>query len=379
MLKAKQKTNIAALATTALLLIACAAGTATRYVGAALVLALFPLVILLTNRRAAHSMRVGEVTLLLIVFATLLCGLTELTGVFVSFYKNPYFVSTRILLTTVLPTAALIVGSELIRARLVAQKSRVALVAAFVIGVTAELLAFGSLRGLSSVNRAMDLIGLTLLPALTGGALYQYVAKHYGALPNIAYRAITTLYLYFIPQTTALPEALISISRILLPIGILALLRALYEKQWKTVQKRTQKILSSIVTWALLLVTVSVAMLVSCQFRFGALVIATDSMTGEINVGDVVIYERYEGEPLAVGDVIVFQRNSIKVVHRIIEVACVDGEYRYTTKGDANEVQDAGYVTEKDIIGTTDLKVPGIGYPALCFAQLIEFDRKEVT
>jgi signal peptidase len=320
------------------------------------------------------------VLLLTGVFGVLFVALTELTGTFLVFYKNPYFVNSKTAITTVLPIALLIVGSELLRVRIVTQKkNRVASIAIFVACVAAEVLAFGSLSGIGSINRAMDLIGMTLIPAITGGVLYHFVAKRYGAAPNIVYRVLTSLYIYFIKNTTALSEALVACAKILLPLGILALLIALYEKRQKTVRGRGSKIASSLITWVLLVVTVATAMLVSCQFRFGALVIATDSMTGEINVGDVIVYERYDGEPLAVGDVIVFQRSSIKVVHRVIEIDYEDGEYRYVTKGDYNEVRDAGYVTEKDIIGTTNVKLPGVGYPALWLNHIIENSRKEVT
>lgn len=380
MLQAKHKLNIVALAAAVLLVAACALGSAARYAGASLMLALVPLVLILIPRSAQRSLRSREVLLLSGVFGVLFVALTEITGTFLGFYKNPYFVTAKTAFTTVLPIALLIVGSELMRVRIVTQKkNRLASAAIFVACVAAEVLAFGSLSGFRSIHRVMDLVGMTLLPAVTGGVLYHFTAKRYGALPNIVYRVITTLYIYFIQNTTALSEALVACAKILLPLGILALLIALYEKRQKTVRGRGSKIASSVITWVLLLVTVATAMLVSCQFRFGALVIATDSMTGEINVGDMIVYERYEGEPLAVGDVIVFQRNSIKVVHRVIEVDCVEGEYRYTTKGDHNEVRDAGYVTEKDIIGTTNVKLPGVGYPALWLNHIIETSRKEVT
>lgn len=373
MLQAKHKLNSVALAAAVLLVAACALGSGARVTGAALMLVLVPLAFILIPRSAQRSLRSREVLLLSGVFGVLFVALTELTGTFLGFYKNPYFVTAKTAFTTVLPEVLLIVGSELLRVRVVTQKkNRVASVAIFVACVAAEVLAFGSLAGIRTINQAMDLIGMTLVPAITGGVLYHFVAKRYGAAPNIVYRVLSSLYIYFIKNTTALSEALVACAKILLPLGILALLIALYEKKPKTVRGRGSKIASSLITWVLLILTVATAMLVSCQFRFGALVIATDSMTGEINVGDVIVYERYDGEPLAVGDVIVFQRNSIKVVHRIIEVGCVEGEYRYVTKGDHNEVRDAGYVTEKDIVGTTNVKLPFVGHPALWLNHIIE-------
>ena len=43
-------------------------------------------------------------------------------------------------------------------------------------------------------------------------------------------------------------------------------------------------------------------MVVSGRFRYGTLVIGTGSMTGTINKGDIIIYERYEKEELEIGE-----------------------------------------------------------------------------
>ena len=119
-------------------------------------------------------------------------------------------------------------------------------------------------------------------------------------------------------------------------------------------------------------IIVSVAMLVSCQFRFGALVIATESMTGEINKGDVIVYERYDGQAVKEGQVIVFLQDGTRIVHRVVAVENIGGEVRYYTKGDANEVLDRGYRVASDIVGTTDMKLAFIGYPTLWIREIIK-------
>jgi len=113
-------------------------------------------------------------------------------------------------------------------------------------------------------------------------------------------------------------------------------------------------------------------MLISCQFRFGALVIATDSMTGEINKGDVIIYEQYDDQEIREGQIIVFSQQTNKIIHRVVRIEEIGGEVRYYTKGDANYAEDPGYRTEADIVGLTDLKVAYIGYPTLWLHELLE-------
>ena len=92
-------------------------------------------------------------------------------------------------------------------------------------------------------------------------------------------------------------------------------------------------------------------MVVSCRFRYGTLVIGTGSMTGTINKGDIIIYERYEKEELEIGEIIVFKTENVFVIHRIIDKKSVGEEIRYYTKGDANQQGDKGFSTQKNIVG----------------------------
>ena len=181
-------------------------------------------------------------------------------------------------------------------------------------------------------------------------------------------------------MTSGISDALVSFMKIMLPLGLLALIKATCEQKRK-VPSRALRSVSIAITTCLLVVTLSVAALVSCQFRYGVLVIATESMTGELNVGDLALFERYDGEVIEVGQVVIFQKNNSqnKIVHRVIEMNVVDGEARYITKGDANPDPDVGYVTKDEIIGISSAKIPAIGHGALFLHNIIENNRKEVT
>ena len=113
-------------------------------------------------------------------------------------------------------------------------------------------------------------------------------------------------------------------------------------------------------------------MLISNRFTYGLLVIATESMTGEINKGDAVVFERYDGQVIEEGQVIVFEQNGAMIVHRVVDIQRVNGENRYFTKGDANESQDAGYIRKSDIRGLADLKIPCVGYPTILLHSLFQ-------
>ena len=62
------------------------------------------------------------------------------------------------------------------------------------------------------------------------------------------------------------------------------------------------------------------------------------------------------------GDAITFYRNGELVTHRVVEINT--DEKTYTTKGDANQVNDVQPVAWSDVVGVPVFDVPVLGYPA---------------
>lgn len=350
----------------------------SRIVAAVLLLLATPAVCILIKKRASLSINKREVLLLVTVLAVLFVIMTHMSGFLFGHYKNPYFIKPKILLNTALPLLIIIIGGEIIRSVLLAQKNRIVSVVSFMICLVLEVLMFSSIPGIKSFNKFMDLVGLTLFPALSSNVYYHYISKNFGAIPNIAFRAIMALNIYFLPTAAAMPDALEACLKIIFPIFMLAFVSALYAKK-KTYAVKKGKKLGMITTALAVIIIVSSAMLISCQFRFGALVIATGSMTGEINKGDMIIYERYDGQTIEEGQVIVFMDNSSRVVHRVVKIENIGGEIRYYTKGDANEDLDTGYRLKSDIVGLTDIKLAYVGYPTLWLRETINNLGKEGT
>ena len=322
------------------------------------------------RKRSSHSISKKEVLMLSTIIGVIFVILVEMTGLYFGFYKNPSFVTPKLLLTAILPLIVVIITTEIIRSTLLDQKNKFASVMAFLSCLTAEVLAFSTISGITSFNRFMDLVGLTLFPAISANIYYHYASRRFGMIPNITLRLILTLYIYFIPSYTAMSDALLVCAKIFLPIILLVLFSSLYSKKKKNAVKKENK-LAPVGTALSAVVIVLIAMLISCQFKYGAVVIATESMTGEINKGDMIIYERYEGQTINEGQVIVFLDNGNRIIHRVVKIEKIGSETRYYTKGDANETEDAGYRSDADIVGLTDIKVAYAGYPTLWLRDII--------
>ena len=129
--------------------------------------------------------------------------------------------------------------------------------------------------------------------------------------------------------------------------------------------KKKDKRKNIISTTVLFVVLTLLIMLISCNFRYGMLVIGSESMTGEINKGDAVIFEAYEKQKIHEGNVIIFEDGDRRVVHRVVDVKLVNGNYHYYTKGDANEEIDKGYVTPGKVVGIVHFKIRYIGWPTI--------------
>lgn len=90
---------------------------------------------------------------------------------------------------------------------------------------------------------------------------------------------------------------------------------------------------------------------------YTAFEVATGSMSGSIEIGDVIIVKLNE-EKIKRDDIIVFKQDGYIVTHRVIEVQ-EDGK-TLVTKGDANNAQDEP-ISKDDVIGKVIKILPNIG------------------
>ena len=351
-------------------------GFSGRIAAAILLLPFAVIMPLFVKKRDILSINKGQVLLILTVTALVYVMGYYLSGIPFGFYKNPYRLTLSSFFGFFLPIAAIILFTEVIRSVTLAQKNKLCDVLCLCSCITADMLICSNIYSVTSFNRFMDLAAGAFLPAVLSNCLFHYLSKRYGIYPNLAYRFITTLHAYVLPISSGVSDSLHNLFRILLPIAIYFFIDALFEKKRRYAlkkAKRSSRIISATLTVLFLAVMLGTVMLISNQFHFGAYVIATESMTGELNKGDVAICERYENQTVQEGQVIVFEKNGSVVIHRVIDIKIINGVTRYYTKGDVNDSPDAGFVTDAQILAVVDYKLPYIGYPTLWLRSL--FDR----
>lgn len=100
------------------------------------------------------------------------------------------------------------------------------------------------------------------------------------------------------------------------------------------------------------------------------LVVLTDSMYPEIESGDLIFCRKADTAALSVGDIIVFRDPEGKgdvtiIVHRIVNITEEGGKRSFTTRGDANNVDDPRQVAEEDVVGLYKTRIAGAGDAAM--------------
>lgn len=350
-------------------------GESGRIMAAILLLPAAVLIPTFIKKRSILSINKGQVLLILTVAALAFVMIYYLTGLKFGFYKNPYRLTVTNFFKYVLPIATIIVTTEIIRFVMVAQKSRLAHMLCYLSCVVAEILICSNLPSVTTFNRFMDLVAGALFPALVANFFYNYTSRRYGMYPIIAFRAIISLHTYLIPVTSGIAESLYHLFLMFLPIVLFLFIDTLFERRRRYALGNTSRfwrVMSKILTAIVVIIMVGTVMLISNQFRYGALVIATESMTGELNKGDVVIFESFESQHIPEGQVIVFEKYNTTVVHRVVDIKIINGIARYYTKGDANEDNDMGYITNAEIVGLVNYKIPVVGYPTLWLRSLFQ-------
>lgn len=104
-------------------------------------------------------------------------------------------------------------------------------------------------------------------------------------------------------------------------------------------------------------------------FGYKGYTVVSGSMEPEIAVGDFIIIEMDPYEEVKKEDVITFQYNQELVTHRVIDKTA-EG---LVTKGDANNIQDQGFIAEESYIGTQKILIPYFGYVVTFLQKPIAF------
>ena len=332
----------------------------------------------LYKRRKIVTAEKKYATLLMVIFAIFYIAIFYLLGLYFGFTRAKILLSISTILRIILPLSIIIISSEVLRRVFLSQKLQIKIksfkldispILTFIAMIIIDILVYAEVYNLAKLDDFLTVLGFVFFASLSCNLLYNYITNRHGVKGIMIYRLATVLFVYIIPITPNVYIFFSSFLRMLYPYIIYVIFEKLFRKEKITTAKTEQRrefIGNTVfITLAALLV-----MLISCQFKYGIIVVGSESMTGALNKGDAVIFEKYKNQPIENGQVIIFKYNDIQTIHRVVEIQKVNGEIRYYTKGDANARNDNEYRTDKDIYALVNLRVKYIGFPTLWVREL---------
>lgn len=374
MKKDKFKTYILELSLMFILIFALFVPNIFTKINLAIFLTIFSVItVFLLKKKNILSIHNKEVTIMMVIFAIIYLVAFYLMGIYYGYSRLAITFNVKTLLKYIIPISVIIISSEIIRTIFLSQKKvKFGKFITTVSMVLIDIILYINIYKINSSDDLMISIGFITFASISCTLLYNYISYRYGITGIILYRLITTLYSYIIPITPNVYILFRSILRMIYPYIIYLVIDYTFKKRNIAMEymNRKKKIVSFGVTLVLI---ITIAALISCQFKYGILVIGSGSMSGTIDKGDAIIYESYKKQSIKPGDIIVFNKNDIVFVHRVIELKnnSIEGLKIYT-KGDALSEADSGYITKNDLIGIVKLKIKYIGYPSLWLRSAFE-------
>lgn len=204
--------------------------------------------------------------------------------------------------------------------------------------------------------------------------LLSYISYHLGYSISIFYRVFFELLFLSVPVIPNLNFNFLMIVMFLFVIFTWSWIRSetmIFDKVVEDRKVVVKRILLNATLSSIIFVITFI--LVTGITDFSLIGIASSSMSPSIKIGDMlVIKNNYSKDKYSKNDIVVFEHNNKKIVHRIISKKYVNGDFIYEVKGDNNRDKDNILLKNDDIQGKIIYRIPYIAYPAVELKKIIK-------
>ena len=319
-----------------------------------------------------------DIILSLIIYIAIYYITTYLFGLFIGFNKNIYSLNLLLILKNIVPLILLILLSELLR-YIINSKIKdnyILLGLSIFVFTLVDITITIPATNFNSFYDTLKVFGLFILPSLSKNYLFTYMTVKVSYRPNLVYRYLMEIPRYILPIIPSFGVYIESVIYISFPIIVFIMIYNDFKKRDRKniiINSKKRKNIEFIY-YIVIVLLITIVSLVSGYFKYQAIVIATGSMTPNINKGDMVIIEKVkpeDAEKLKEGEVLAFKREDKIVVHRIYKIYKSGEEIFFKTKGDHNNAPDGYLIEAKEIIGTVKFNVRYVGYPTVALYEKI--------
>lgn len=315
---------------------------------------------------------------IIIMFTILYFIISYLMGIFLGFNRNPISLKIPNIIKNLFIYGFVITSEEFLRYNIVKNVKKSKLLLTLVVIVYTIL---GLLLNINSLNFSNKIdvfkfLSVDLLPAISLNIVLTYIVYKCNYIPTSIYRYIMELNIYLLPIMPNLGIYIEAIVGLVFPFLILFKLISIYKEEDVYERKHERIYKTSKITLVLMIaITASFAALVTGAFKCQIIAIVSNSMKPGFQRGDAVFFEKLDQKEIKKvkkGNIVIYNRDGIYVVHRIINIEKKNNTCIYTFKGDNNEVADDKKVYPNQLVGIVKFSIPKVGYPSVWLTERLK-------
>ncbi len=334
---------------------------------------MFFLVALLLGVEKDNFLNRNDNLLTIIIFVISYYLFIYIVGIFSGFVLSGYSLRLINIIRNIGPVIFYQISKEMLRyeINIKGQEKKFLIILSAILFILIDVNSVLFMYDLGENADLVKFIEVSLIPLIAENVLMTYLSIKVGYKSTILYLLLMKIPYYIIPIIPDLNVYIDIILRLFLPCMILYVFARKPKKRSVNEERRKSKY--SIVWYGLTLAFLLVVVyLTSGLFKYYALSIGSGSMSPNIDKGDVVIVKKTDNYgSLKVGDVLVYEKNDRVIVHRITKIVNDNNKYVFSTKGDANNAEDAYPIYEEDIIGKVQFKIILIGWPTVWINEFV--------
>lgn len=297
------------------------------------------------------------------------------SGLIFGFLKTGYALNLKSVFDNIIPPIFMIIGVEVFRYVIINANNDDKLlkkIVLFIICLFEVVIAVSTYKA-NNYEDLFKIITLIIIPVITRNIAMNYTTGYIGIKPNLIFRFATELYIYLVPIVPDLGEYFDAMINIGLPVVFYVLSYRIIDDHINGIEYDFKKNILRKTDIPMIIFIVVLTCVISGNFRYHLIGIGSGSMSPKIEKGDAVLLnkKKIKGK-IEKGEIVAYRKSGKIIVHRVVEVINEKGTYYYKTKGDANNSNDSGLLTNKDIVGVVMFKIKYIGYPSIFLSETFQ-------
>lgn len=213
-------------------------------------------------------------------------------------------------------------------------------------------------------------VSSSVIPVFVFGIVGSYLIIYSDLKTNLLLQIIPLILTYTISISPNMDWYMYSIFHIKCLLGLYLWIKYEIDKRKKSKTNANNSAFGLLPTFVVFSVLI---LFVLGIFKYVPIGVMSNSMKNIFARGDIVIYEKIKDtDILKEQDIICYQLDNIKVMHRIVKIDEYNGKSYFTTKGDNLLTNDPLKVSEEQVVGRIKFVLPKIGYPSVWLYEYLK-------